>query len=258
MSDAGVAVTAAVLSSRAFRPGSRPMIEPVKFATYLEAQAAEIPGVRNSKRSRLKLLAALARLLEHAEFKDIKVQDITADAGLAKGTFFVQFKTKEDVAQELLSRFVEFERATVPEVPLDGDMYDIVYGVVQWYESNFAVNHGVLCCLIRFSGADAQYKQLWRDRNVAMLERWTTAMLAYLRIEAEHLPMFREMVHSAGAIMDQSLFERYGLTAASGGALAQEALVEMHAVLIYRVISGSEPPAERLRHMKPLVGLLGR
>ncbi len=230
-------------------------MEPIKFASYLEAQAAEIPGVRNSKRSRLKLLAALARLLEVSEFKDVKVLDITREAGLAKGTFFVQFKTKEEVAEELLKRFVDFERATVPELPLAGDLFDIICGVVKWYDSNFAMNHGVLCCLIRFSGSDTSYRQLWKERNQGMLERWASATQRFLSVEPADTDLFREVMHSAGAIMDQSLFERYGLAATSGSDLDDAVRLELQAVLIYRTITGTDPAPSRVQYMKSLVGV---
>jgi len=232
------------------------MIVPIKFATYLEVQAQEIKGTRSAAKTRLRLLSALARLLEEARFGDIKVVDITKAADLAKGTFFIYFQTKEEIVQELIGQYLQFERPTIPHDLPPGDSFQGVLIIVEWYEKTFAVNHGVLGCLIRLAGVDVNYAKLWRARNSLLLDRWMPLALGTLQLNRKHRDVLRHMMHSVGAIMDQSLFQRYGLGATvDEDELDSESLIEMHAVLIHRAIYGEDPSAKQLRYMKPLVEL---
>lgn len=235
-------------------PGSIFMISPIKFATYLEVQAQEIKSARSGKKSRLRLFAALARLLEKAEFADIKVIDITREAGLAKGTFFIYFKTKEQIVDELMQLYMDFERATLPEVDFDQDVFLGVRSIVEWYEKTFAVNHGVLSCLIRLSNSDPRFRHMWQKRNATLLDEWVINAIETLQLEASHESLLYNVMHAVGAIMDQSMFERYGISAGEATKdLDEDSLIEMHAVLIYRATYGAEPPAEHLRYTLPLI-----
>jgi TetR/AcrR family transcriptional regulator len=65
-------------------PGKRALREPEK-----EARKTEI-------------LQAAERLFRTGEFEEIKVADIAKEAGLAKGTVFLYFATKEEIFLELL------------------------------------------------------------------------------------------------------------------------------------------------------------
>lgn len=229
------------------------MIQPLRYASYVEAQAAEIKGTRSAKKTRLRLLAALARLLETSDFNAIKVLDITKEAGLAKGTFFIYFKTKEDVVAELSKEYLEFERATLPQIQESEDPYDGVRQIIEWYEKNFALNHGVLGCLIRLSNSDAEYRQLWRVRNARLLDAWAPLALDRLGMDHSQLDLLRNVIHAVGAIMDQAMFERYGLASTGEEAeLDLEQIIEMHAFLIYRAIYGENPPSRNIDFMRPL------
>jgi AcrR family transcriptional regulator len=230
------------------------MISPIKFATYLEVQAQEIKAGRSGKKSRLRLLSALARLLEESEFGDIKVLDITGEAGLAKGTFFIYFKTKEQIVDELMQLYLEFERITMPDVEFTGDPFNSVIRVVEWYEKTFAVNHGVLACLIRLSGSDVHFRTMWRERNAALLDRWVPRAIKTLKLKRKDHELLYHVMHSVGAIMDQSLFERYGIgTTGDSGDLDTDSLIELHSVLIYRAVYGEDPPLDGLSYTRPLV-----
>ncbi|NIB42464.1 TetR/AcrR family transcriptional regulator [Pseudomaricurvus alkylphenolicus] len=230
------------------------MIAPIKFATYMEVQAQEIQSARSAKKSQLRLMAALANLLESAEFADIKVIDITKKAGLAKGTFFIHFKTKDDIVEELLQQYVSFERNMLPVASRHADPFDGILEIVNWYEKTFATNHGVLGCLVQLSGGDTRYRKLWLKRNSELLNEWVGQASATLDLGEENDPLVRHVLHAAGAIMDQSLFERYGL-AAKGEEydLDTDSLIEMHAVLMYRAVYGQDPEPSKLKIMKPLV-----
>ena len=55
----------------------------------------------NALKTRQKLIDSAEKLLKTNVFNALCVEDITKDAGVAKGTFYVYFKHKEDIASEI-------------------------------------------------------------------------------------------------------------------------------------------------------------
>lgn len=51
-----------------------------------------------SRRTRQKLIDAIRALGQEKEYHDIRIEEITKKAGVAKGTFYVHFRRKEDLA----------------------------------------------------------------------------------------------------------------------------------------------------------------
>ena len=103
-------------SNRATAVASTPsaQLPGIRFATFLGTLAAEIRATRSGEKSRLRLFAAASRLLESVGYRDLQVENISAEAHLAKGSFYVHFDSKEQFLHELLRRYVEFESQTYP------------------------------------------------------------------------------------------------------------------------------------------------
>jgi hypothetical protein len=57
--------------------------------------------------------------------------------------------------------------------------------------------------------------------------------------------------------MDQSLFERYRLQVGTGMQEASDAalMIDLHALLLYRVLYGSDPAAAEVGRVRPLLSL---
>lgn len=60
----------------------------------------ELPATRG-ERTRLALVAAARQIFERDGFLDARISDMTAAAGVAHGTFYTHFKTKEDIFREV-------------------------------------------------------------------------------------------------------------------------------------------------------------
>ena len=56
------------------------------------------------------LIEAAKIVISNKGFKEASIQDITEEAGVAKGTFYTYFKTKEEIVEELLkTKFIKYE-----------------------------------------------------------------------------------------------------------------------------------------------------
>lgn len=61
-------------------------------------------------KTRENLIEAAKKVISIKGFKEASIQDITEEAGVAKGTFYTYFKTKEEIVEELLkTKFVKYE-----------------------------------------------------------------------------------------------------------------------------------------------------
>ena len=61
-------------------------------------------------KTRENLIEAAKKVISIKGFKEASIQDITEEAGVAKGTFYTYFKTKEEIVEELLkTKFIKYE-----------------------------------------------------------------------------------------------------------------------------------------------------
>ncbi|MDO4587856.1 MAG: TetR/AcrR family transcriptional regulator [Planctomycetia bacterium] len=69
-----------------------------------------------SLRTRQKLIDAIKALKKEKEYRDIRIEEITEKAEVAKGTFYVYFKRKEDlIAAAAYDRFDIFKQESLEE-----------------------------------------------------------------------------------------------------------------------------------------------
>ncbi|MDO4549776.1 MAG: TetR/AcrR family transcriptional regulator [Planctomycetia bacterium] len=69
-----------------------------------------------AQRTRQKLIDAIKALKKEKEYRDIRIEEITEKAAVAKGTFYVYFKRKEDlIAAAAYDRFDVFKQESLEE-----------------------------------------------------------------------------------------------------------------------------------------------
>lgn len=229
----------------------------IRFATYLEAMAAEIRATRSGEKSRLKLFAAAARLLESVVYRDLNVEDISAEAELAKGTFYVYFDSKEQFLQELLGQYVAFEGQTFPAPVGAETAFAGVRRFVGWYAQTFESNVGLLRCLVQLSSTDEGAHALWQARNSAVVERAFGDLMRRLGHPPADPGLLRLALRTAGGMLDQSLFTRYGLQASPGAELRRvdfDTLVELLSLLLHRAVYAADPPRHEIARVSALIG----
>lgn len=219
--------------------------------------ASEIRATRSGEKSRLKLFAAAARLLESVGYRDLNVEDISTEARLAKGTFYVYFDSKEEFLRELLGQYVAFEGQTFPAPVGDETAFAGVRRFVGWYAQTFESNVGLLRCMVQLSSTDEAAHALWQARNTAVVERAFGDLTRRLAGPPENPALLRLALRTAGGMLDQSLFTRYGLQASPGAELRRvdyDTLVELLALLIHRAVYATDPPRDEISRVAALIG----
>jgi TetR/AcrR family transcriptional regulator, transcriptional repressor for nem operon len=145
-----------------------PTDTPLNFAQRLELRAAA-PGKRKGARTRDGLKAAAAKLLGTIGYRDLRVSDINEEAGVSNALFYVYFKNKQEITQEVLTEFIE---TLVPETPGNAPhpatTVEAIYLGNLGYTRVFAANPGLMRCLIQFGDEIPEFGKLWSDWN----DRW--------------------------------------------------------------------------------------
>lgn len=225
-----------------------PVVEPVKFAHYLNAMVQGMRGKRSGKLTRLKLMAATTELLEDRLFSEINVIDICECAAVAKGTFYLQFQTKEEVINAVLGDYVDFEVQTMPVLSAENEPFLNTRAIVAWYEMTFRVNAGLMRNFVRLSDEDAPIANLWKRRNERIVERSFVPYLLHSGFDAQNadIEIARLALRTLGGVMDYAMFARHGIHDASDftSGFSEESLIDLHAVLMHRALYGESPAAE--------------
>jgi len=228
----------------------------IRFATYIEALAAEIRATRSGQRSQFKLFAAAARLLERYGYRDLNVENISAEAQLAKGSFYVYFASKEEFLRELLQRYVAYEGQTFPGSLETATRFGATSRFVSWYAQTFESNVGLLRCMVQLSATDSAVHALWQERNAAVVERAMARFLPRMGWKPSDPGLLRLALRTAGGMLDQSLFTRFGLQTSPGAELQRidhDTLVELLSVLIYRATYAADPPRDEVTRVRSLL-----
>lgn len=88
------------------------------------ASAKETARTVKKTETRQKLLEAARRLFSCSAYEGVKVEDITKEAGLAKGTFFNYFASKEDAISEV--QFMTTYDCLMPLLVVEGPIVPLI------------------------------------------------------------------------------------------------------------------------------------
>lgn len=233
------------------------LFQVIRFANYLEAMALDGKRGTRGERSKLRLMAAGADLLDSSGYQDLKIEDIAAAAKLAKGTFYIYFKTKDDFLRELVQRYCDFEPQTIPRFTPDLSTYVTAREFISWYERTFVANLGIIRCMVQMGAVDPTVRECWLLRNGRIVSESVEGTLRTVRAGSVDRDLLIWVTRTTGGMLDQSLFDRYGLQTPTGrqDPFDDDTLAEMHTLLIYRGIYGRDPPENEVRLARPIVAM---
>ena len=176
---------------------------PLSYGDYLERQIGE--AKRKGERTRLTLVAAAARLLDHVGYRDLRVSDVNEAASVSNALFYVYFKNKDEISQEVLVGFLEFlgsfrER----DEPAGSAEAAILHGNLR-YAQMFKANAGLMRCVFQFADEFPEFASRWHAWNAGWRER---VVRSVTRAPAAVFPDAEELdfaVAALGAMVDAFL-----------------------------------------------------
>lgn len=197
------------------------------------------------ERTRQRLKAALAALIEEQNYSGIRITDICTAAGISQGAFYRYFLNKEVITTEVMSDFDKFTRDVLYATGRGfSDPYSAFYSTTEVYVAIFRSNPGLMrLMLLANQEIPAGASILLRQTN-----EWATQMSkALLKRSAEPLDerMARFTSYALGAMVDQTLAYLYIYRDPNVLSLveAEADIVEKLTMLQYKAAFGSMPPA---------------
>jgi AcrR family transcriptional regulator len=133
------------------------------------------PRRADAARNRQALLAAARRVFERDGFVTARITDIADEAGLAHGSFYSHFQSKEDALAAVLGEVGE--EMLHPGPPLAGDLGDTADPVAAIHAANVAYleayrrNARLMALLEQVATVDERFAALRLERSDAFLAR---------------------------------------------------------------------------------------
>lgn len=145
----------------------QPRADDLSFIKFLELRLQEAPPLRKSQRTRERLKIAAARLLASRGYHEISSGAVSAEAGLAEGSFYLYFKDKEDITRTVLDEFMG--NFLGPYLAASGKPSASAFEAIRnsnrvWIDLAFD-NPGLLRCLLQFADDDAEFGAKMQRQN---------------------------------------------------------------------------------------------
>jgi AcrR family transcriptional regulator len=143
---------------------------PMSFIERLDWRLANDPPRQKGQRTRERLKLACARLLDRGGFHNLRAGDVSAEANLAEGSFYLYFSDKRDITRTVLSAFQDmfFGLQLGPGDRGNGSAFDSVRVANRAWFAYARANAGLLRCLYQFADEDTAFGAEVQKQNM----RW--------------------------------------------------------------------------------------
>jgi len=224
-----------------------------KQAAAAEPGAAGRPALSaRGEQARARLKEAAARVLERVGYRQMRVVDVTREAGVASGLFYHYFPDLKALTSEVLADFMQrFEAIDeIEQGVAKGDWYARMYAHNRAVVGSFVRNPGIMRCMVQLGDEEPEFGELWRASYYRRLELFVRALPRLFppaRLSAAQARLVTTML----AGMGEHLLSEYYIVRAPALReidLGEEEMTEWISVMFYRALFLENPPAERLKH----------
>jgi AcrR family transcriptional regulator len=206
--------------------------------------------------ARAKLKAATARVLERVGYRQMRVADVTREAGVAAGLFHHYFPDLKTVTIEVLRDFMaRFEDLEAIERDVEkGDWFARSLAHNRVVVGSYARSPGIMRCMVQVGDEEPEFGEIWRAsyyRQLELLVRAMPRLFPAARLSSAEARLVTRMLAGIG---EQLLTEYYILKvpAVRELELDEEQMAEWLAVMFHRALFLENPPPARLRHAAKL------
>ncbi|WP_439577082.1 TetR/AcrR family transcriptional regulator [Elioraea sp.] len=214
------------------------------YRDQLAARLAAVAREPKTVRTRLRLMAAIATLLEEGGFHDLRVADCAARAELAHGTFYRYWPDRSAAAQDVLGDFMATVRSRRPVGAAGTGLYPRIVAANRYYVRVYRANAGLMRCLMQLGNVEPAFARIGQEANVALASRvvraWERADPAALDLP-DHEKTARALACIAmveGVLRD--LYVRPALPPLA--AMDEDEVADMLSASWFRILFGHDPP----------------
>lgn len=167
------------------------------------------PTTKRGWATRRRLKDALADLLQDHAFQEIRLEDITDEAGVRVSLFYHYFQSKIDITQEVLSDLLDTFQSEVAARPRDdGPLADIHYAN-QRMVTLYASNPGAMRCLLEVNESIAPFGPMRRELTLNWNKRIADNLQRQFPDAFESDAHYLSLAYALVGTVDNFLFEYY-------------------------------------------------
>ncbi|MCP5089565.1 MAG: TetR/AcrR family transcriptional regulator [Gammaproteobacteria bacterium] len=200
--------------------------------------------------ARLKLKNAAQKVLERKGYHQMRVSDVTREAGFATGLFYHYFPDLKTLTLEVLTDFVQrFEAMDDIEQGLaKDDTYGRILAHMRVFVESYARNPGLMRCMVQLSDEVPEFRQLFQQSAMRQFRWLATQVPRYFPNADLGCEEALLLVYTLGSMSESVLREYYVSRdpALRASKMKNEDMAELIAALFYRGLFLENPPAERL------------
>ena len=220
------------------------------------ARAARVLHSARGEVARARLKEATARVLEREGYRQMRVTDVTREAGVATGLFhhyFPDLKTATiEVLRDFMTRFEDLE-AIEREVE-KGDWYGRSLAHNLLVVQSYCRFPGIMRCMVQVGDEVPEFGEIWRLSYFRRLELLVRAMPRLFPAAGLGDTEARLVTRILASIGEHLLTEYYIVKspAVREIELDEEQMAEWVTVMFHRALFLENPPPARLRHAAKL------
>jgi TetR/AcrR family transcriptional regulator, ethionamide resistance regulator len=149
------------------------------FCDLLSARAAGV-GLRKGERTRLRLLAATAAILQEEFVHTLRIGDICAAAGVSPGTFYLYFDDKVAITTAMLKGFAQHVFDCLDAAARGANDFEAsVQATTLAYVRAFELNRGLFRALMQMTEESASIERVYQRLNRRWNQRTARAIARY-------------------------------------------------------------------------------
>lgn len=144
------------------------------------AAITALPSTTRGQRTRTALLEAGRRVFERDGFLGARITDIAEEAGVAHGTFYTYFESKENLVREVAAEVLSQTTPAVREVKYSS-IEQAVSGIVsatRRYLENYVRDAPLMAVIDQVATFDDEMQQMLTTRSRAFAERTEAHIIA--------------------------------------------------------------------------------
>lgn len=157
-------------------------LQPLSFIERLAWRLERNPPKQKGQRTREKLKLAGVRLLNERGIFDLKAVDVSAQAGMAEGSFYLYFSDKNDLIRTVLREFQEmyFDLQVRGVGRPEGSPFESMRFANLVWIAFCRANAGLIGCLYQYGDMDPEFGKEMSNLNL----RWHQRVMRAMRRQA--------------------------------------------------------------------------
>lgn len=206
------------------------------------------PITARGQATRQRLKQALTKLLEVRAYHEIRLEDITGEAGVRVSLFYHYFQSKVDITHEVLSEVLDSFRNDVSARPKDANPLATIHYANQRMVALYASNPGAMRCLLEVHDGIAPFGPMWRELTLAWNQRIAASIARQFPGAFHNSAEYLALAYTLAGTADTFLLEYYVQKNPElhRAQLSDEDVARFLTTLWYRALYLKNPPDEFL------------